>query len=310
MPVSEYDVDKDLWDVLDICSDEELELLYNTLHGPSPFSPVIKSLAAEDEPALIQLRGRSSIMHKVESRFRFLAANSSQFLRGKRPAYRETLLYIRDRLDVQCSSNLSTPDLEIEIFLHITQTCMEYVQDPNGPDTSDAMAAAHVGDGMATPQQPRKSKARAAAEGAWAVVTAPIRFGLKDMVPTAAKFGSAVAVSAVGSRAAQQLGAGLLSQHLRYQAALSLATSVSGAAAGKLQGAAMLQAAQKGLASATARYGALRGAMSFLGPVMWGWLAVDLALKAVGTDYARIIRAVFLLAQVRLLKTHGFVNPA
>ena len=49
---------------------------------------------------------------------------------------------------------------------------------------------------------------------------------------------------------------------------------------------------------AQARYGAVRGAMSLLGPVMWGWLAVDLAMKAVGTDYARIIRAVFLLAQV------------
>jgi uncharacterized protein YaaW (UPF0174 family) len=39
--------------------------------------------------------------------------------------------------------------------------------------------------------------------------------------------------------------------------------------------------------------------MSLLGPVMWGWLAVDLAFKALGTDYARIIRAVFILAQVR-----------
>jgi hypothetical protein len=97
VPVSQYDVDKDLWDVLDICSDEELEMLYNTLHGPSPFSPVIKSLAAEDEPLLLDLRGRGSVMHKIESRFRFLAANSTQFLRGKRPAYRETLLYIRDR---------------------------------------------------------------------------------------------------------------------------------------------------------------------------------------------------------------------
>jgi hypothetical protein len=41
-----------------------------------------------------------------------------------------------------------------------------------------------------------------------------------------------------------------------------------------------------------------QGALSFLGPLMWGWLAVDLALKSIGTDYARIIRAVFILAQV------------
>ena len=43
----------------------------------------------------------------------------------------------------------------------------------------------------------------------------------------------------------------------------------------------------------------MRGALSLLGPLMWGWLAVDLALKAIGTDYARVIRAVFMLAQVR-----------
>lgn len=58
------------------------------------------------------------------------------------------------------------------------------------------------------------------------------------------------------------------------------------------------QAAQKGLTAATARYSAVQGALSFIGPVMWGWLAVDVALKAIGTDYGRVIRAVFILAQV------------
>ncbi len=29
-----------------------------------------------------------------------------------------------------------------------------------------------------------------------------------------------------------------------------------------------------------------------------------------GTDYARVIRAVFLLAQARLVRTQGFVNPS
>ena len=39
-PLSMLDVDEDLWSVLDLCSDEELELLYATLHSSSPFSPV------------------------------------------------------------------------------------------------------------------------------------------------------------------------------------------------------------------------------------------------------------------------------
>lgn len=61
---------------------------------------------------------------------------------------------------------------------------------------------------------------------------------------------------------------------------------------------AALAAAQKGLTSATMRYSAVTSALSFLGPVMWAWLAVDLVKAAVGTDYARVVRAVYILAQV------------
>jgi uncharacterized protein YaaW (UPF0174 family) len=61
---------------------------------------------------------------------------------------------------------------------------------------------------------------------------------------------------------------------------------------------AALAAAQKGLTSATMRYSAVQSALSFLGPVMWAWLAVDLVRAAVGTDYARVVRAVYILAQV------------
>ena len=96
-PLSMLDVDLDLWGVLDLCSDEELELLYKTLHSTSLFSPVVKSLVTEREPALLELRGRVSVMHKLESRFRFLAADSQSLLQGRRPGYRETLLSIRDR---------------------------------------------------------------------------------------------------------------------------------------------------------------------------------------------------------------------
>lgn len=67
-PVSVLDVDRELWEVLDMCSDEELETLYSILYGSSPFSPVVKSLVREEEPAMLELRGRASIMHKVSGR--------------------------------------------------------------------------------------------------------------------------------------------------------------------------------------------------------------------------------------------------
>lgn len=42
----------------------------------------------------------------------------------------------------------------------------------------------------------------------------------------------------------------------------------------------------------------------------WAWLALDLVRAAVGTDYARVVRAVYILAQVRLVATHGWTNPS
>lgn len=111
-------------------------------------------------------------------------------------------------------------------------------------------------------------------------------------------------------RAAAQLGRQLLGHHARYQAVAQVATST--AAQGVLsqwQRQAALAAAQRGLTSATLRYSAVQGALSFLGPVMWAWLAVDLLKAAVGTDYARVVRAVYILAQVRLVATQGWSNP-
>ena len=71
-----------------------------------------------------------------------------------------------------------------------------------------------------------------------------------------------------------------------------------------------VQAASQNLTAAAARYSAVRGALGLLGPLCWAWLGADLALKALGTDYGRLVRVVVVLCQIRLLRTHGFVNPA
>ena len=90
-------MDHDLWQVLDLASDGELVQIYQILQGArhpgaatmrctarpqgvcaagaSPFSPVLKSLLADDEPAAAALRGRRALMHRVETRFRFLAVS-------------------------------------------------------------------------------------------------------------------------------------------------------------------------------------------------------------------------------------------
>ncbi len=122
---------------------------------------MLKSLLADNEPAAVLHRGRESLMRRIESRFRFLAvrpacpksrlhdvrfnvfsismrfvhkpvmlggdgrvqADSAATLRGRRPSYREALLAIRDRLEVQCPGTLATQDLETGPWPTSVQHC-------------------------------------------------------------------------------------------------------------------------------------------------------------------------------------------
>jgi hypothetical protein len=268
----------------------------------------------------------------------------------------------RRRLNVQCSTNLTTEDLETEVFLHILHHCAEYVDAADDTDGAAGRAAAAAcamdGDGMGRwaaggggavqgaegfragavgrcgllrppadgcacapptvalrpPDAEPRSAGGARRPGLAERLLAPLRIGVRELLPGAIKFGSAVTVSAVGRQAAEKMAAQLMRSHIQWQSAAAAAAAAARAGGAAAGGAAAreaaLAAAQKGLTSAAARYGALRGAMAFVGPVMWGWLAVDLGLMAIGTDYARIIRAVFVLAQARLLRTHGWCAAA
>ena len=91
---------------------------------------MLKSLLADKEPAAAALRGRLALMHRIERRFRFLAvriatclgwrasqakaliwlrvqASTQSVIRGHRPSYRDALLAVRDRLQVNCPRGLS-----------------------------------------------------------------------------------------------------------------------------------------------------------------------------------------------------------
>ncbi|CAL5227452.1 g10419 [Coccomyxa viridis] len=300
-PYSELDVDRELWELLDLAQDDELQAVHDILYGASPLSPLLKSILKENEPAAIARRGRASIMHRIESRFRFLAADSGAMLRGYRPSYRETLLCIRDRLEVHCPSGLDTQDLETEIFLHLLQ---QHKSALNGLAEDAAAAAAKAtassSDGMA-PVRGRGSSDG----GVLGRLVAPLRLGGAELLPTMAKLYGALGVRSLRSSALQQLGATLLKQSARYETALAALCKTGIRTAEKRLA---VQAASNNLTVAAARYSAVRGALGMLGPLMWTYFGTDLALKALGTDYSRLVRAIFALCQIRLLRTHGFVN--
>jgi hypothetical protein len=62
-PTSAIDVDPELWAVLSLCSDDELEALHAVLHGPSPFSPLVKSLMVSSTAAELPAAQPQALNH-------------------------------------------------------------------------------------------------------------------------------------------------------------------------------------------------------------------------------------------------------
>jgi uncharacterized protein YaaW (UPF0174 family) len=69
-----------------------------------------------------------------------------------------------------------------------------------------------------------------------------------------------------------------------------------------------VETARQNLVGAIGKYSALRHVFSFVAPMLWISTALDLARMSLGTDYARLARTVFMLAQIRLVRTRGWTN--
>eukprot|EP00208_Stichococcus_sp_RCC1054_P004108 CAMPEP_0206134656 /NCGR_PEP_ID=MMETSP1473-20131121/134_1 /ASSEMBLY_ACC=CAM_ASM_001109 /TAXON_ID=1461547 /ORGANISM="Stichococcus sp, Strain RCC1054" /LENGTH=373 /DNA_ID=CAMNT_0053526275 /DNA_START=271 /DNA_END=1393 /DNA_ORIENTATION=- len=306
VPRTPVEVDNELWEVLELCSMEELEEVYDCLFGASPLSPVVKSLVTESEPAAGHLRGRDSLMRSIDQRFRFLAADAGATLRGRWPSYREALLSVRDRLKVDCPSTLPTAELETEIYVHMLET---YAAANNAQRQSAAEVNSYaVKDAMDDGDGTAASKPRFGGRG-WVAqlerIAAPIKLGGSELLPVVTNFMSAITVSSVRKAALQQMGVSMLRSTVQYEAAVAAVCRTATCSAARQ---ASITASQRGLTAAAARFGTMRGIMSTLGPLMWAAFAAELALKSIGTDYGRLVRCIYVLSQVRLVHTHGWTS--
>lgn len=294
-PLLHADVDPELWAALDVCLDDELEAVDDILRGGGPRANVKSALAGggttHARPASVARDGRAQVMHRVEARLRFLAADARRTLRGEHPSYRELLLDLRDALGVDCPRHLSTPDLEAELLAHALEKEVGDAVEEHGRASSPRREG---GPRAAVRGWADRMAARCGGEGGSSAAGGTAN----GLAAALAKLGGALTVSAAGRSAARALAQQYVAHHVRAQA---LAHAVGGAAAAS--------AAQRAVVVAAARFSALRGALALLGPAMWGLLAVDLALRALGADHARVARAVFVLAQVRLVRTGGFAPP-
>ncbi|CAM8918664.1 unnamed protein product [Rhodiola kirilowii] len=218
------------------------------------------------------LEERESLISLLESRFLFLAADARATLRGWRPSYRAALLAVRKKLKIHCSSKLATEDLEIEIFLHL-------LRDYSSEESENFLSS-------------NENMKSSSADGG-------LELGLSQwkVLISAAFKGGGAEIKSMFFKGGTMFTLGKIYQLGGQFAAISLESRAA------------LLAAKQGFTGAATSYMGLRTMMYFLGPVMWGTLLADVVIQMLGTDYARILRAIYAFAQDLVCSDlHGMVT--
>jgi uncharacterized protein YaaW (UPF0174 family) len=267
---------------LELATEEELQDLTAILFSRK-FNPL--DYVHTPEPIEVQSKGRKAWLDALEQRFRFLAADGMTVLLGRtsQVTYRQALIQVCKYLKMPYSSELTTVDLEAEVFLHLL--------------------------GQVWKKLPEKDKqkltVRIQRQLAKAELTEPLPLTLqRDPLGLLFKGGSALAVTSVLQPLLLKQIAHQFAMHFAtYQVAKQAMIQGSGVAANQFPNYVALQMARRGMAVNAARYGVVRSVFAFLGPVMWSWFFADLGWRAIATSYGRIIPTIFTLAQIRLTRT-------
>ncbi|KAJ0048636.1 hypothetical protein Pint_16839 [Pistacia integerrima] len=288
--------DPELRLVLELATDSELYELERILFGPSYFSPLLKSLTngADVDHVMIEedLEEREGFIAGLESRFLFLAADARSTLRGWRPSYRNVLLAVRKKLNIPCSSKLSTEDLEVEIFLHLLQ---EYASEESGvfPGLWENSKAIDIQNTLELGLSQWKVQGLAF-----------MKVGAAELKSMILKGGGMYTLAKVYELLARRLSGKVFLEAANYQIKKEVLKKGGQLAAINLESRAALLAAKQGFAGAATKYLGLRSMMAFLGPIMWGTLLADVVIQMLGTDYARVLRAIYAFAQIRITRTY------
>ncbi|XP_073056508.1 uncharacterized protein [Primulina eburnea] len=275
--------DPELRSVLELATNSELCELERILFGPSCFSPLLKSISKKAEVDYVMISEdpdeREHFISMLEDRFLFLAADARSTLRGWRPSYRNVLLELRKKLNIPCSTKLLAEDLEVEIFLHLFQ---EYSSEGLGsfPSTNGSPTNS---DGLNN-----------------------LEMGLNQwkLQKLAALGIGATELRSLILKLARRLSGKLFLEAAKYQVKKELIKKGGQLAAINLESGIALLAARQGLKVAASRYLGIRGIAQLLGLLMWGTLLADVVIQMLGTDYSRILRAIYAFSQIRIYRSH------
>ncbi|HEY9845361.1 MAG TPA: hypothetical protein V6D03_04110 [Candidatus Caenarcaniphilales bacterium] len=266
---------------LELATEEELKDLTDILFRRR-FNPL--DYIHAPEPVVIHNQARQTWLDTLEQRFRFLAADGITVLKGKtsQVTYRQVLLRVCHYLKLPYTASLSTTDLEAEIFLNLLKRAWKQLPSPEKEHLAHRVH--------------RSVKQLAVSQPVWLELQQdPLRLLLEG--------GGILAVSSFLRPVLLQLVARQFATHFAAYQVARQAACTGGTAVLQLQGQAALQAAGRGMALSTARYGAVKSIFAFLGPVLWIGFFADLGWRAIATNYGRVIPTVFALAQIRLTRS-------
>ena len=267
---------------LELATEEELQQLTELLFSRK-FNPL--DYVQTPAPIDVQSRDRQAWLDALEQRFRYLAADGLTVLRGRteQVTYRQALIQVCHYLKIPYPKQLSTTDLEAEVFLHL-------------------MGRAWKGLPAEEQQALTLRVQRAIVESK---LSEPLPISAeKDPLGLLFKGGSALAVSSLLKPMLLKLMANQFALHFAtYEMAKQAVVTGTATAATQFQNYVAIQTARRGMAVSAARYGATRSVFSFLGPVMWTWFFADLGWRSISTNYGRIIPTIFALAQIRLTRS-------
>lgn len=275
---------------LELATEEELQDLTAILFSRK-FNPL--DYVQTPEPIEVQSQDREAWLDALEERFQYLAADGVTVLRGRTSqiTYRQALIQVCKYLKISYSNDLTTVDLEAEVFLHLLGRVWRKL-----PATEKQRLTERV--------QAQLAKSMLSNE--------PLPLLLQtDPLGLLFKGGSALAVTSVlQPLLLKQIARQFATHFAAYQVARQTALQGGKAAAGQFQSYVTLQMARQGMAVSAARYGAVRSVFSLLGPVMWAWFFADLGWRAIATNYGRIIPTIFAIAQIRLTRAEECWEPA
>ncbi|BAZ51716.1 hypothetical protein I8748_30720 [Nostoc sp. CENA67] len=267
---------------LELATEDELQDLTAILFSRK-FNPL--DYVHTPEPIDVQSQDRKAWLDALESRFRFLAADGITVLRGRtnQVSYRQALIQVCKYLKIPYSNQLSTVDLEAEVFLNLLGQVWKKLPE----------------------QEKQKLTARVQHHLVKSELKQPLPLLLqRDPLGLLFKGGSALAVTSILQPfVLKQIAQQFAIHFATYQVAKEAAITGSQAATIQFKNYVAIQMAKRGMTASAARYGAVRSMFAFVGPVMWGWFFADLGWRAIATNYGRIIPTIFALAQIRLTRS-------